>query len=507
MAYLSKTPKRRIMLSSITGALLTLAFAPFNMIIFTPIALICLMHVTKHSKKASEAFINGFAFGFTHLISSTYWVSYSITKADPNLWWLTPIAALAVPFVFAPLWAMVSMFSYHYRSDKIRFTTAFSVLYIILECGKALPGVQFPWNFLAYSLANHTHLVQVSYYLGTHLTGLLILAIISLIYICTIRTLITAFSLLTFTYALGAYNLSLNTNQFHDKITIRLVQPNFTKLHFNNKYLMERQLDSLLDSSNGRGTTIVNRTTNTGKLIVIWHEAALPYTLDGSKFLESYLRQELPKNSTLITGVDRISTEPEGRKFYNSMLILGNTSTTYDKELLVPFGEYIPLRNFFPFINKIAQGMGDFSAGRNQSRIINLDSIPSFRPLICYEIVFPTILKEHENPQWLLNITNDFWFEDSIGPHQHYAIAKFKAVETGTPLVRVANNGISAVVNQFGQELYIAPQFTKITSDFKIPFKITLTKFNIIKFLITFAALSLFLYYTWVNFFQKDHKK
>jgi apolipoprotein N-acyltransferase len=122
---------------------------------------------------------------------------------------------------------------------------------------------------------------------------------------------------------------------------------------------------------------------------------------------------------------------------------------------LVPFGEYLPLRSTLARLglDKLAHGAVDFSPGPG-AVVTNLPGLPPFRPLICYEIIFPGEIATPDfdsNPEWLLNVTNDAWFGDGFGPRQHLEIARIRAVEQGLPVVRVANTGISAIIGPFGQ--------------------------------------------------------
>jgi apolipoprotein N-acyltransferase len=158
----------------------------------------------------------------------------------------------------------------------------------------------------------------------------------------------------------------------------------------------------------------------------------------------------------VITGALRTNPLPGPiENFWNSIEALndnGDIVARYDKAHLVPFGEYAPLRSLLP-IDKITPGMADLSAGPGP-RTIALPGLPRFAPLVCYEAIFPgAIIDKSDRPNWILNVTNDAWYGRSSGPYQHFAIARTRAVEEGLPLIRVANNGISAVVDPMGRVL------------------------------------------------------
>jgi apolipoprotein N-acyltransferase len=189
---------------------------------------------------------------------------------------------------------------------------------------------------------------------------------------------------------------------------------------------------------------------------VIWPEAATPYLLERDP---SHLREIAtiaPEDGYVITGAVRADPPPGPvQHIWNSLEAVdgnGEIVARYDKAHLVPFGEYVPLRDTLP-LKKITPGTMDYSAGPGP-RTIELSGLPRFAPLICYEVIFPgAIVDERDRPDWILNVTNDAWYGQSSGPYQHFAIARTRAVEEGLPLVRSANNGVSGVIDPVGRVL------------------------------------------------------
>ncbi len=145
----------------------------------------------------------------------------------------------------------------------------------------------------------------------------------------------------------------------------------------------------------------------------------------------------------------------EKSKIFNSLVVLDNNVNIlakYNKNKLVPFGEYLPLENLFRKfgLKKITQGYKSFSSD-NKRKIININNI-SFVPLICYEIIYSgNINSNNQNFNFIINISEDGWFGNSVGPHQHFSHSIFRSIEEGKNLIRSANNGISAFINTKGQ--------------------------------------------------------
>ena len=142
-------------------------------------------------------------------------------------------------------------------------------------------------------------------------------------------------------------------------------------------------------------------------------------------------------------------------KFYNSFVVIDNNLNKkfqYNKIKLVPFGEFLPFQTYLEKIGlkKITEGFGSFSKGSTENTFVyeNLEVIP----LICYEIIFPELIQKiNFNSTLLINISEDAWFGDSIGPHQHFSKSIFRAIESDSFVLRSANKGISAIINNKGQ--------------------------------------------------------
>ena len=162
----------------------------------------------------------------------------------------------------------------------------------------------------------------------------------------------------------------------------------------------------------------------------------------------------------LITGAARAEEGAGRTKLFNAIDVLEGSRlvSAYDKIHLVPFGEYLPLDGLLrPFgVHHLVPGIWDVGTG---PRRLSVPGLPPAAPLVCYEAIFPgeAVDGGAPRPEWMLNVTNDGWFGKTSGPYQHFAQARLRAIEEGLPLVRVANTGVSAIVDPYGRVLQSLP--------------------------------------------------
>ena len=231
--------------------------------------------------------------------------------------------------------------------------------------------------------------------------------------------------------------LILNVNFKNDKLKTKTIDLEIFQLNFknNDKSLVpEKKLN-----------IIINNIQKSTADLLIFGENNFPYLLDNLNL--KILKDSLKENQVLIIGATRF----ENNKYYNSLISITKSKVNYfDKKILVPFGEFLPLRDSLNFLERIV-GPNNFSSG-NEQRLINLPNNISFIPVICYEIVFywKLLNKLNYNSNFIINITNDFWFGKYIGPYQHFYLTKIRAAEFNKPIIRVSNNGISAVIDNKG---------------------------------------------------------
>jgi apolipoprotein N-acyltransferase len=250
----------------------------------------------------------------------------------------------------------------------------------------------------------------------------------------------------------GEWRLSTASDTWPD-VKIRLVQGNIPQRE---KFKGRQRADHLrhyVALSAGPGAENITH--------FIWPETAVEFFLSSDQSVRSFLANLADRgaggDAQVLTGAPRQAMAAGRRQIFNAYHAVdaqGRVVATYDKRHLVPFGEYLPFRTVLQGIglDKLAHGAIDYQAGTGQSAL-TLAGLPPARVLVCYEVIFPAeiVTAGEPRPGWLLNVTNDAWFGEISGPYQHFAIARFRAVEQGLPLVRAANTGVSGLVDPFGR--------------------------------------------------------
>jgi apolipoprotein N-acyltransferase len=192
-----------------------------------------------------------------------------------------------------------------------------------------------------------------------------------------------------------------------------------------------------------------------GAEFVIWPESSTPFMFEEDDAGETIVRDLAREVGVpLLFGSDQVERTPETTRLFNAAFALsptGETTAVYHKIHLVPFGEFIPLKNVLYFVSPLVERLTDFSAGTSAVMIPVGDHVVS--TAICYEVVYPSLIREAvlDGSQLLTTVTNDAWYGESSAPHQHFALASMRAIEQGRYLARAANTGISGVVDPYGR--------------------------------------------------------
>ena len=463
-------------IAALLGGLYTLAFAPFQAVPFVFVAFSGLLWLLLQAPSIRSAALLGWAFGLGHFASSLYWIAHSFyVDADR-------FGALAIPAVLG-LSAFLSLFPAFacagaYRLGGSRgpaLWLSFAGLWSSTEWLRGHIFTGFPWNLAGYVWTAFDEPLQAASVVGIYGLGLITIAAASLPALAfrggltgTSRWAVVSAACLAvgMLWLSGEVRLSRARTEPVEGVRLRLVQPNVPQRLKWRPDQREAILDRLAELSSKPAR---DRPTH-----VLWPETASPVMMleDGDARRQAI--RALPSGAILVTGTVRREVGAGGlTRFFNSVGVItsrGEVADVYDKVRLVPFGEYVPLRALIPF-DKLTSGSTEFSVGA-RAAVLTAPGVVNFQPLICYEAIFPGHRPDGERPEWLLNLTNDAWFGDSPGPYQHFAMARVRAVERGLPLVRVANTGISAVVDAYGRVLARLPLNADGVLDAPLPAKL-----------------------------------
>ncbi len=416
---------------------------------------------------AWSAFAAGWWFGVGFFAAGLYWVSLSFLVDARQFAWMIPFALLGLSGGFA-IHIGLSTWAAHMsaRGKPQRLFVMIAVWWVVFEWVRGWLLTGFPWNYLGtvWTFSDAAlQLASILGVLGLSLVTMLAAAAPALLGSSENRgrsSLVIVggiYFILAIIWLGGAYRLHLAGDSYLENVRLRLVQPNIDQRDKWKAELRGRHLNNLMSLSEAKVKTY-------SPTHVIWPETAVPFFFDSSPAGLRAVSQVIPKGGALLTGARRRSGgkttdgKNELTQLWNSFHVLSDQAQivqTYDKHHLVPFGEYVPFRNIIN-VDKLTAGRMDFSPGPGP-RILFVPGAPPVSPLICYEVIFAgkvageTGGESAERPGWLLNVTNDAWFGTSSGPHQHFAAARLRSVEEGLPLVRVANTGISGVIDAYGR--------------------------------------------------------
>lgn len=404
-------------------------------------------------RSARSAFWIGWLFGLGHFATGLYWIANALMIEWWRVGWLIPFAVLGLG---ALLGVFVGAATAGVRAARLSgAATPFglALCWMLAEFARGHVLTGFPWNLVATAWLASDALAQSAALFGAYgLSGIgvLVFALPAALVRGDWRPAAASVALLAIAWGAGTYRLAQSDDALLPDIRLRIVQPNVPQALKWDPEARERNLEELIALTRSEGFSNATH--------VIWSETATAFPIWGDTpslaARRAQVAEAVPPGGMLVTGAPRFARDADGTIFaWNSLHAMepdGTLSATFDKFHLVPFGEYVPLRDWLPF-ERIVPGGVDFSAGPGP-QLLAVRGLPVASPLICYEIIFPgNVVPEGPRPNLLLNITNDSWFGQSSGPHQHFAATRLRAVEEGLPAIRAAGGGISAVIDGYGR--------------------------------------------------------
>jgi len=449
--------KNKILLYSfifLLGLLSSFGLPPYNFFYVNFFSYPALLWILLfYSKDKASSFYIGWIFGFGYFISNLYWITNSLTFEDifrP----LIPFALILVPLFLALFYGLSTLlFSLTNPKKNILSILILTTSLSIFEYIRSFIFGGFPWNLIAFSFVNYLEFIQLLSITGTYAFNSIVILLFTLPTILffnykrNIKIGIFFFSALIIfiNYFWGHTNLKkyelVEKNDLG--FTIKIISP---KISIDRYFQKENPSEFISELIN------ISEPVSSSETLFIFPEGILSniYFEDLKDFKKLFLNNFSEKHK-IILGMNIY----ENQKIYNSLLVIDNELNIlekYYKNKLVPFGEFLPFEKILGQMGfkKITQGYQSFSAD-NKRDLISLGGF-NFIPLICYEIIYSGNLnKSKENYDFIINISEDGWFGNSIGPYQHYSHSIFRSIEEGKSVIRSSNNGISAFVNSKGQ--------------------------------------------------------
>ena len=445
----------------ILGVSLALCFEPFNIPFLTLPIIGFLFLINDHTFNSNDKivkifFLNGIFFGFGFFFFSMYWISNSVLVLDESLSYLVPLILIFFPLSMSIFFGLMQVFNALVWSSSDSRLFFFTIIWILFELLRSFIFTGLPWNLIGYSWSWSLGFSQSVSIFGVYGLGFItIFCSVCLFNFFNYNNkniyLYIFILILLFLFVFGQYRLISNEIEYSNH-KVRIVHTHF-------------------DQDMKWSDIGINQIKNMGsnKLLTVFPETSLGLGVDTKKnWFAGYIRKE-------------------NKKFYNSILYNGKI---YDKKILVPFGEFIPFSKYLSYFmpdNKFIHNT--LTRGSK-----NQDFSQKILPLICYEAIFPSFVRNnvsHET-ELLVNISNDGWFGKHSGPKQHFVHSRFRSIELGIPMIRSSNKGISGIVSPLGEIIHSIDSRENTNIDVKIPNRLNTTFYKEYGNLLTYFLIVLF---------------
>ncbi len=464
-----------VIMALVSGILLTAGFPPFDIYPAPWIALVPFLFSLR-DKGLKASFRLGIIMGMSYFIGTIYWVYHSMHVYGYLPLYISILIVLLLCFYLSVYVGLFSMlFTHLSRKSRLPALLIAPVIWVTMEYIRTYALTGYPWSLLGYSQYTFLPIIQIADITGVYGISFLIVAVNGAIYdtsvLCSkkrcgdsapsnglpvkLGSIILAIAII----ASLLYGMSrLSTEHTGSTVKISLVQGNIAQ---DKKWDLRFQRE-VIDTYK----RLTSKTLTDSPDIIIWPETAVPFVFNSSiRFTREMTDYQKSLDTHLLFGsmVKKSTSE-----MTNSALLFsdeGKLLSSYDKIHLVPYGEYVPLRKFLPFIDKLTAGTGDFASGDDY--VVMETPFARIGNLICYEIIFPGLVRKFADrgANLLVTITNDAWFGRTSAPYQHFSMAVLRAVENRVPVVRAANTGISGFIDSRGRiisqsDIFVEAAFT-----------------------------------------------
>ncbi len=446
----------------ILGIGTSFSLPPFSylMINFLTFSLLFLFLIKKSKIHRSRKlfFFYGWFFGFGYFISNLYWISISLTF-DQNFKFLIPLTLILIPLFLAIFYGMITLVFIILKPEKIiNSFLVFSLIFAILEFfrGSILTG--FPWNLIAFSFSNYLEILSITSIIGTYGFNLFCISLFVSPAIIILKNsnrdlsvpiFFIIFFILFYSYGSFYKNKFYKADKEFYDYKLRVIGSNISLDRFYLNTDTVSIIEDLIKISNPN----INE-----KIVFVWPEGILPDVSQEELSKYNWLfDKNFNDNHLLIIGINKHSITSGHEGYFNTLSIYDNKLNllnSYNKINLVPFGEFLPFENILKKVGlrSITNNYQSFSSGdqRNIIEIKKQKFLLKILPLICYEIIYSGRLFDDPDFDLIVNISEDGWFGQSIGPKQHFEHSILRAIESGKYVLRSSNNGIAAIINPVG---------------------------------------------------------
>ena len=459
---------QRALFAMISGGIGPFALAPYHLLpalfVAMSAAVLLIDSVAAQSMRGwiryKVAFAIGWCFGFGWFVAGLWWLGAAFLVEPDQFALLLPLGVLGLPAVLAIFTGLAFVIALALWSQGPARIAAFAFSFALIEWVRGHIFTGFPWNMPGMALAGSLTLAQTAALIGAYgLNGLALTIAASPAALLGTGSwprraaplAVSALILVAMT-VYGTHRLGQPVPPDVADARLRIMQPDVpqdAKFRPQNRDAIMARYFSVSGAPGWENVTHF-----------IWPESPFPFLLarDGQALED--IAEMLGDKRVLVTGAVRARPGLPGEMrnaYFNGVQVIGPQGALgayADKVHLVPFGEYLPLADWLEAIGlrTFVPVPGVFTPGAER-RGLPIPGLPEAAPLICYEAIFPgeVLPQNGDRPRWLLNLTNDAWFGLTAGPHQHFAQARLRTIEEGLPLVRAANNGISAIVDSYGR--------------------------------------------------------
>lgn len=470
--------------AALSGILLTMAFPKAGWAVVAWIALVPLITVVRDAP-AAQAFRLGFIAGLAHYMTLLYWIvptmqiygHLPLYVSAPVLFLFSGYLALYVG-LFSLLAALLC------RGNEFR-PLWIPPAWVAAEYLRASLLTGFPWELLGYSQHGTTALIQVADLAGVYGVSFLVVlgnTAASQAYRLLVRvrlgkartaalpaaaTALIFTGLLTGTWLYGRERIG-QVETLTATAPVRRIAAVQGNIDQSVKWNPDFQLSTV-----SKYVRLSRFSASERPELVVWPETATPFYFFHDPGLTEFVLQGIRNTAGhFLIGSNAVERTKDRYAYYNSAYLIGpdgRDAGRYDKVHLVPFGEYVPLKKWLPFIGKMVEHVGDFEPGRHGNTLQWVNETLGI--LICYEIIFPELSRQQvkNGASLLINITNDAWYGRTSAPYQHFSMAVFRAVENRRSLVRAANTGISGFIDPAGRVMASTPLFREAAITRAVP--------------------------------------